>query len=78
MSATKRQVYKLYTPFGTSLHETDEADGRIYVPTSIMYRCAYWTFFNVSVTIKRLQDGAWHEIYSGPARFVRNRLRSNT
>lgn len=65
------QVYKLVTPFGSSLHETDEEGGKIFYPSSIRNRCIIWSLLGTNVQVYRLVGGKWVQIFNWPASKLR-------
>lgn len=72
--ARKIEVYKLITPFGSSLHETDEVDGKIYVPPSVFRRCVIWSALQCKVQLLRLANGKWDEIFHNRANKLHLRI----
>lgn len=71
----KHQVYKLITPSGESLHEVDEIDGKILIPSAIFRRSAIWRLFNRRIVIKRLVGGKWEIIFNNRGRELRQRIK---
>lgn len=67
-AAVMTNVYKLITPLGPSLHETDEVEGRVYIPSTIFNRCWFWRFTNVLIQVYRLRNGTWELIFNSQAK----------